>query len=145
MTAVWTPSMITTYKVPYRDGELRIGWASWDKGEYEARSIKFAYLDSSGKISRGSPELPFDVLVDMLLLAAEQGELDDVLPKAVATDPRDVARLSPAELRDERKTLSVALARIQGLMCEVPWADWQHIHGQIGTRLDAVRHEMSKR
>ena len=67
--------MITTYKVPYRDGELRIGWASWDDGKYEARSIKYAYRDSSGKVSRGSPELPFDVLVDMLVLADEQGEL----------------------------------------------------------------------
>ena len=52
--------MITTHKVPYGRGELRIGWASWDDGKFEERSIKYAYRDSSGKISRGSPELPFD-------------------------------------------------------------------------------------
>lgn len=136
--------MITTYKVPYRDGELRIGWASWDNGEYKARSIKFAYPDSSGKISRGSPELPFDVLVDMVLLATEQGELAGVLPKAVGSDSRDVSELSPTELRDERKRLSVALTRIQGLRCELAWANWQPIYNEIGARLEAVTAKMSR-
>lgn len=67
--------MIPTYVEPHPEkGELRIGWASWDEG-YQHRSIKWAYPDASGKISRGSPELPFDILVDMLLLARRQGEL----------------------------------------------------------------------
>lgn len=67
--------MVPTFVKPYRDGELRIGWASWDDGSYKSRSIKYAYRDSSGKISRGCPELPFDILVDMLVLAQSQREL----------------------------------------------------------------------
>lgn len=67
--------MVPTHVTPYRDGELRIGWASWDEGSYESRSIKYAYRDASGKISRGCPELPFDILVDMVIHAYGQGEL----------------------------------------------------------------------
>lgn len=137
--------MITTFKVPYGDGELRIGWASWDDGKYEARSIKYAYRDSSGKISRGSPELPFDVLVEMLLLAADQKELAEIMPKAVASKPRDVSKISLTELRDEKKTLSVALMRIQGLVSEIRWADWQPIYDDLGARLDEVKNEMTCR
>ena len=69
--------MIMTDRMPYRDGELRTGWASWDDGSYTARSIKWAYPDKSGKISRGAPEIPFDILLDMLKFAAETGELDN--------------------------------------------------------------------
>ena len=138
--------MITTHKVPYRNGELRIGWASWDDGSLTARSIKYAYPDSSGKVSRGSPELPFDVLVAMVLLAAEQKELDDIMPNAAAgRDPREVSQISPRELKDEKDTLTVALTRLQGLILEIPWADWQPIYNQIGKRLEAVRAEVSKR
>lgn len=67
--------MVPTHVAPYRDGELRIGWASWDHGSYTNRSIKWAYRDASGKISRGCPELPFDILVDMIIHAYKQGEL----------------------------------------------------------------------
>jgi len=137
--------MITTYKVPYRDGELRIGWASWDDGKYEARSIKYAYRDSSGKISRGSPELPFDVLVDMLVLADEQGELAEIVPEPAAKDIREVSQLSLAELREERTALALALRRLQTLKSEIPWADWQPIDDQIAARLDSLEHEVSKR
>lgn len=137
--------MITTYKVPYRDGELRIGWASWDDGKYESRSIKYAYRDSSGKISRGSPELPFDVLVDMLLLAEDQGELGAIMPESAARDVRDVSQLSLAELRDERTTLSVALGRLQVLTSQIRWAHWQPIHDQLGTRLQDLKQEIAKR
>ena len=137
--------MITTYKEPYRNGELRIGWASWDNGKYEARSIKYAYRDSSEKISRGCPELPFDVLVDMLLLAADQGELDEVIPKAVTRNPRDASEASLSELQYEKKTLSVALLKFQVLEHEIPWANWQPLYDQIGTRLDTIKDELSKR
>jgi len=71
--------MITIFKKDYKDeggtdGEIRIGWATWDKGEYKKRSIKWAY-PKGGKISRGSPEVPFDNLVEMVLFAMEKGEL----------------------------------------------------------------------
>ena len=70
--------MIPTYVEKYGDKageELRIGWASWDDDEFQHRSIKYVYRDTSGKISRGFPELPFDVLVDMVIVALKQGEL----------------------------------------------------------------------
>lgn len=138
--------MITTHKVDYGLGELRIGWASWDQGKFEERSIKYAYPDSSGKISRGSPEVPFDVLVAMVLLATEQKELDDILPKtAAADDPPCVSQVSPEQLADEKQLLTVALARILGLIADIPWANWQPIYDQIGARLEAVKAEISKR
>jgi hypothetical protein len=68
-------AMVPTFKTAYRNGEIRIGWASWDDGSFTARSIKYAYPDSSRKISRGSPELSFDLLVDMTITALEQNEL----------------------------------------------------------------------
>ncbi len=75
-----SPEVIPTFKKPYQHGdtrgELRIGWASWDENQYEARSIKWAYRDRDGKISRGCPEIPLDMLADLVILAQEQGELD---------------------------------------------------------------------
>jgi hypothetical protein len=72
--------MIPTFKRPYQHGstrgELRIGWASWDENQFEARSIKWAYRDRDGKISRGCPEIPLDMLADLVILAHQQGELD---------------------------------------------------------------------
>jgi len=73
--------MIPTSIHPYAhgdvDGELRLGWASWDRNRYKSRSIKWAYRDESGKISRGCPEIPVDaMLADMVILAYRQGELD---------------------------------------------------------------------
>ena len=137
--------MITTYKIPYGDGELRIGWASWDDGQYESRSIKYAYRDSSGKISRGCPELPFDVLVAMLVLAADQKELDEVMPETLANPLGDVSDASLAGLRDEKKLLSLVLIRLLGLISDVPWVNWQPVYNQVGVRLDAVRDEISRR
>ena len=58
-----------------RRGDLRIGIASWDAGDFKSRSIKYAYRDQSGKVSRGCPELPFDVLVEMTIVALKQKEL----------------------------------------------------------------------
>lgn len=68
--------MIITSRKDYRDGALQVGWASWDKDKYTERSIKYAYPDKSGKTSRGAPEIPFDILLDMVIYAADQGELD---------------------------------------------------------------------
>jgi hypothetical protein len=71
--------MVPTFVKPYQhgdtEGDLRIGWASWDRDRYQARSIKWAYR-RDGKISRGSPEVPLDMLADLVILAHEQGELD---------------------------------------------------------------------
>jgi len=69
-----TPTYVEKHQTK---GELRIGWASWDK-DFHNRSIKWAYPDASNKISRGCPEVPFDILVDMTILAYMQGELSKV-------------------------------------------------------------------
>lgn len=136
--------MITTFKIPYDKGELRIGWASWDDGSYTARSIKYAYTDSSGKISRGSPELPFDILVSMVMLAAEQNELEEFRPKPIKK-PRSLEAATTPELQNEKKTLTVALMQVQKLMTDFPWADWKVPYDQIGARLEAVKSEADRR
>ena len=60
---------------PLDEGELRIGWASWDKNKYKVESIKWAYQDKRGHIARSSPEVPFDVLVGMVIFALEEDRL----------------------------------------------------------------------
>lgn len=136
--------MITTHKIPYRNGELRIGWSSWDDGSLTSRSIKYAYPDASGKISRGSPELPFDVLVDMLVLAADQREIDAALPSVGAAALAAPASMSLVELNEEKKLLSTSLIRLQQLVLTVPWANWK-VYDQIGERLEAIRAEIARR
>lgn len=42
-------------------------------------------------------------------------------------------------LRDELQVLNSALARLQVLVAELPWADWQPVYDQIGARRDAVK------
>ena len=53
------------------EGEIRVGWASWDNGEQQSGSVKWAYPDKNGKISRGSPEVSPDVLVAMVKMVIE--------------------------------------------------------------------------
>ena len=82
--------MIPTYKKSYRDGDLQVGWASWDKDgttgkhRYQNRSIKYSYPSKNGHISRGAPEIPFDIALDMVTLAAAQGELDSYVAEVRA-------------------------------------------------------------
>ena len=82
--------MIPTYKKRYKDGDLQIGWASWDKDSatgkhrYQYRSIKYSYPSKNGHISRGAPEIPFDVALDMVTLAAQQGELNGYVAEVKA-------------------------------------------------------------
>jgi hypothetical protein len=136
--------VIPTYKIPYRDGELRIGWASWDDGSYTARSIKYAYPDGSGKISRGSPEIPFDILVDMCLLAAEQKELGDLWKPSRTPKPASLAEATKQELLDEKKRLTIVLMRLQQLAVDVPWVDWASVYDPIGSRLEGIKSKIAK-
>ncbi len=54
------------------DCELRLGTSSWDP---EARSIKFAWRDRNGKVSRGG-EVPVEALPQMLEIAVRHGYLN---------------------------------------------------------------------
>jgi hypothetical protein len=137
--------VVPTYKIPYRDGELRIGWASWDDGSFTKRSIKYAYPDGSGKISRGSPELPFDILVDMCLLASEQKELEELWKPTRVPKASPVDGATNRELQDEKKRLTLALLRLQQLILDVPWAEWASVYDPIGSRLEAVKAEIANR
>jgi len=56
------------------DVELRIGWATWDEGNFKERSIKFCYR-KNGRIPRTAPEVPIDRLVDMVVFALREKEL----------------------------------------------------------------------
>jgi len=85
-----TPTFVRRYTDGNTDGELRIGWASWDHGSYRCRSFKWAYLDKSGKISRGCPEIPPDIAADMVILGIAQGEYSaaqlDIIRAAVCPE-----------------------------------------------------------
>jgi hypothetical protein len=67
MKKIWTK--------PYgTDGsELWIGVPSWQEPK-EKLSIKFAYL-KGGKVPRTAPEVPEEVVVDMVAMLAEHGRL----------------------------------------------------------------------
>lgn len=131
--------MIPTYVTPYNGGELRIGWASWDHGRYKERSIKWAYPDKSGKISRGAPELPFDVLASMFMLAYSQGELENTLNNGVVEPfPTPAAGMRKDILREERKRLSFNLLILQRLMVDLPWVDWKEAYSTVEARWNEV-------
>ena len=62
-------------KIKYSSGELWIGTSSWNSN---VRSIKYAYLGGDYRISRGSPEIRIDDLVEMLLFALKEKELSTI-------------------------------------------------------------------
>lgn len=105
--------MIPTYKEPYKDGDLQIGWASWDKDSstgkhrYQHRSIKYSYPGKNGHISRGAPEIPFDTALDMVTLAAVQGELDK----------------SPEQVKAAYEALGAVVAKLSGVVAMTPVDD----------------------
>ncbi|MGV8838779.1 MAG: hypothetical protein ACWA6X_00595 [Bauldia sp.] len=133
--------MIPTFVLPYRNGELRIGWASWDDGRFTERSIKWAYRDKSGKISRGSPEVPLDVLLDMLLVAYSQGEVDHLSSQRAASAKVNLADFSRSELELERRDLTQALASLQAILARFPStkAHMAPVYDGLGARLDLVK------
>lgn len=127
--------MIVTHKIPYREGELRLGWASWDDGTLTERSVKYAYRDASGKISRGAPEISLDMLVDMLRFAAEQGGL------RLSPSPHvgAVENLSRASLQEELRGLNTALILVQRLTADFPWVKGLgRTYDELGARKEAV-------
>jgi hypothetical protein len=76
----------TIWKKPYGDCELRLGIPSWDKQNREGKlSIKFVYWKND-RIPRTAPEVPEDVVVDMVAMLAEHGRLS-------AQDRRKLSKL----------------------------------------------------
>lgn len=74
-------------------GELRIGWASWDGGDHQSGSVKWAYKDISGKISRGAPEVPIDVLTAMVKMVLQHETFFPVGDKEAIEDLKRVLQI----------------------------------------------------
>ena len=54
------------------DSTLRLGIASWDKGNGNSKSIKYAWRNTNGHVSRGG-EVPIEALEQMLDFAKRHG------------------------------------------------------------------------
>ncbi len=70
--------MVPIYRktVNGENGELWLGWPTWDpQGRDRKMSVKFVYPRSDGRPARSSPEVPIDVMVQMVAFAAELGQL----------------------------------------------------------------------
>ena len=70
-----TPVKVLRLQQPPDWREIRIGIASWDKGDRSAWSIKFAWPDTRGRVSRGG-EIPIDALPEMFAFAVREGFID---------------------------------------------------------------------
>jgi hypothetical protein len=66
----------------YQAGEMWIGPASFDPSQ---TAIKYAYAGRDGRISRGSPEVSIDLLADMVMFAAEQGQFNEKQKNIIVT------------------------------------------------------------
>ena len=70
--------MQVAHSEPYRHGgnqeEIRLGVASWDSGDFTAKSIKFTWFDKNGRAVRGG-EFPVEALPQALTFAIQKGYL----------------------------------------------------------------------
>jgi hypothetical protein len=64
--------MIPEFRKAYQNGELRIGKETWNE---EDRSVKWGYQSRNGGISPRNPEVPMNVLCEMMVFALEKGEV----------------------------------------------------------------------
>jgi hypothetical protein len=133
--------MITLKKKEYEAGfsELRFGIASWDNGSLTKKSLKYAYQDKNGRISRGSPELPIRVVIDLLLFAAENGALYDEFDDTQKNEAKPIAALTHEELSQERKDLASAAIILNKLQKRFSSIDFKSIQDQIDTRKSQVK------
>ena len=58
-------------------GSMQLRESTWNENEL---SLKFAYTDTSGKVSRGCPEVALDVAIVMV---ATMKENLDILPETI--------------------------------------------------------------
>lgn len=54
--------------------EIRLGIASWDKGDGKSRSIKYTWFDKLNRACRGG-EVPIETLPQMIAFAKKNGYL----------------------------------------------------------------------
>jgi hypothetical protein len=94
------------WKQPYgasgeEGDELWLGVPSWDSDNKEGKlSIKFAYR-KNGRIPRTAPEVPENVVVDMVVMLAEHGRLsseDLVKLEGILLPPRKLGPPPPIPL-----------------------------------------------
>lgn len=67
--------MKTLYKEPCTTSpktEIRYGYASWDYGKQQFKSVKFTWFDKRGHACRGG-EVPVEALPQMVDVAIKQG------------------------------------------------------------------------
>ena len=131
--------MIVTHKIPYREGELRLGWASWDDGSLTERSVKYAYKDSSGKVSRGAPEIATAVLVDMVAFAAKHGHF-----RFAPETNTSATGSSRRQLAEELRSISNALDVVERLSQDFPWADFASAARDLTSRRDELDDAMRR-
>ncbi len=69
--------MVPIYREEFEDGELVLGWPTWDPNgrQYGRMSAKYSYPDKAGRPSRGAPEVSMKALVGMIKLAVTHGQL----------------------------------------------------------------------
>ena len=137
--------MITTYRFHIETVSYASAGRRGTRAASRLARSNTTYPDTSGKVSRGCPELPFDILVDMCVLASDQKELEDFWKPGRNPKAAPVEKATADELNEERKRLTVALTRLQQLAMDVPWADWAHVYDPIRVRLEEVKIEIEKR
>ncbi len=69
--------MVPIHREPHREGELLLGWPTWDPTgqKYKRMSVKYSYPDRRGRPSRGAPEVPMETLVAMLKVALRHQQI----------------------------------------------------------------------
>jgi hypothetical protein len=139
--------MIPIFEFPYGHGHINIGWASWDDGSKTSVSIKYAYPDSRGRISRGSPEIALEDFLVMreFFLKNEKGIQAILNPgKEFTSKPEkiDVQALSKQELLHEGDELRRSLLEMQRIQMMFRWLPLEEIYNDLGKRYEDVKAQL---
>lgn len=135
--------MIAIFEFPYREGQINIGWASWDDGSKTSVSIKYAYPDSRGRISRGSPEIALEDFFAMREFFVEneagiQAILKPGLKFSRTPLKVEVSLLTKEELIQERDELRRSRLELLRILTKFPWIDLKRGYDDLGTRYEEV-------
>jgi hypothetical protein len=135
--------VIPVFEFPYRHGHINIGWASWDDGSKTSVSIKYAYPDSRGRISRGSPEIALEDFLAMREFFVEneagiQAILKPGLKFSSIPAKVEVSQLSKEELIQERDDLRRSRLELLRIITKFPWLDLKKGHDDLGVRYQEV-------